>query len=115
MGMGGVNRLCASICLRAVVEYRKMKTTLMRMEAIKNYEDAMRLQFRDPRGRKKTNPDKFEERIAELKEDILDCEDFFDSEMFVNCTGICGEDAIKKILKLRPEALQTIERRLTNK
>ena len=108
----GVKHLGAAICLQAIHDYPKALRKLRLMEDIaKGRAELLRL--RDPRGRKANNPSKFEEELKEIRDEVADFEDFFDSELFVGCTGLSGkQEAIKRIMKLQPETLCLIERRL---
>lgn len=109
-----VKRLCSTICLQAVLEYRKMRRKLVIMKPTIRFQEECRRE-RDPRGRKPSpdKPDRYTEEYNQLLEDIADCEDFFDSEMFVQCTGLKGrEEAIPKILKMSEVAMAAIKGRL---
>jgi hypothetical protein len=111
----GMKKLCAAICLRSVIEYRKMRKRLIAMEQARTMADRLRGAFPQAkrRGRPRQNRDE-EDPIEALKRDIAECEDFFESDMFVNCTGFDNrEAAIRSIMKLTPDTLGTIERRLT--
>lgn len=111
----GVKKLCTAICLRSVIEYRKMRKRLIAMEQARTMAEQLRMAFPKAKrrvGRPRTKEE--EDPIEALKRDIAECEDFFESDMFVNCTGFDNrEDTIRAILKLTPDMLGTIERRLT--
>lgn len=108
----GVKHLGAAICLRAIHDYPKAIRKLRLMEDINKGRVELR-RLRDPRGRKAQNPSKFEEELKEIRDEVKDFEDFFDSELFVSCTGLSGKkEAIRRIMKLQPETLCLIERRL---
>ena len=112
MDRDGVMQLCSVICLNAIRDYPKMVRKLAEMEQIESVIKKFR-KDRDPRGRKRKHPEKFKEDMEKLREDIQDCEDFFESEMFETCTGISGkQEVIRKIRKMTPAAFEAIERRL---
>lgn len=120
---GGIKSLCSVICLQAVKDYPKM---LRRLTELKDTAERMakkrkkislppiRKSDEKKRGpKKKTAEERLRDRIDKLNEDVLDCEEFFDSEMFINCTGVGGKkEAIRKIRKMSPEVFMIIERRL---
>lgn len=87
----GMKRLAASICLSAIREYRKSKRKLA---ALKNVVRAIENGY--PRVSSKTKLE-----IDYLQASVKECEEFFGSEMFAECTGICDpEEAIRKIDKI---------------
>lgn len=110
----GMKKLCAAICLRSVIEYRKMRKRLIAMEQARTMAERLRVAFPKAKRRGRPRTKEEEDPIEALKQDIEECEDFFESDMFVNCTGFNDrESAIRAILKLTPDMLGTIERRLT--
>lgn len=82
-----VHSLCSKICLNTISDYRKLLRQLR-----KNVYD-LHNAYRTQREKKK-----IESNIEKIKEELEDCEEFFDSDMFTMCTGVSGrEEAIRKI------------------
>lgn len=87
----GMRRLAANICLSAIREYRKSKRKLA---ALKGVVEAIENGY--PRVSSKTRLE-----IAYLQASVKECEEFFGSDLFAECTGICDpEEAIRKIDKI---------------
>lgn len=107
-----MKHLSAEISLRAISDYRKMMRKLIAMEQADRIEKKLYNSL-DPRRQKKVKPILDNPELDKLREDIEECEDFFDSEMFASCTGFANRhDAIRKIMRLTPEKMDMIERRL---
>ena len=82
-----VYSLCSKICLNTISDYRRLLRLLR-----KNVYD-LNNAYRTQREKKKIEKD-----IENIKEDLEECEEFFDSDMFAMCTGVNSrEEAIRKI------------------
>lgn len=87
----GMRRLAANICLSAIREYRKSKRKLA---ALKGVVQAIESGY--PRVSSDTRLE-----IAYLQASVKECEEFFGSDLFAECTGICEPaEAIRKIDKI---------------
>lgn len=107
-----MRHLSAAVSLRAISDYRKMMRKLLAMEQADRIERKL-FNSLDSRRQKKAKPILDNPELDKLREDIQECEDFFDSEMFTCCTGFANRhDAIRKIMRLTPEKMDMIERRL---
>lgn len=109
----GVRRLCAAACLRAVIDYRKMRKELAYMEEARALRERIMgyRKAREPKGKK--TKDKSKEVLEHLRENVAECEEFFDSDMFVQCTGLNGkEEAIRKIMSMSETSVFAVERRI---
>lgn len=83
--------LCAAICLEAIKDYRRY------IRLLRLYEFRKKSDFRMTRKDK----NKLEKQIEEIREYLEECKDFFDSDMFVMCTGVSdSNEAIRKIVAI---------------
>lgn len=99
--LDGIRSLCSMVCLSAVADYPKM---LRQREKLMS---ALRLRL----GAKRKKM--LENMLEHVNEDIQECEAFFDSDMFTNCTGFeSGEQAIPMIRSMDIYNLQEMKRRM---
>lgn len=86
-----VKTLCSAICLGTIKDYRRHLRQLRLDEYRMRYDRLMT----------RKDKEKLEKQIETVRENIKDCEDFFESDMFVICTGVeSKEEAIRKILAI---------------
>ncbi len=100
MDEDAVRQLCAAICVGSICDYKKKTKQL----AI----------LKEPWAGVKPRliPKSVKEKIEEVKEEILEIEDFFESEMFVHCTGMENpKETIEHIRRVPRSYMTLLERR----
>lgn len=108
-GTNDCRKLCAAVCLRAILDYKRMTKKL---EQYHEYVDFRNMTTKNARFKTKV-PKKTREHIEHLQKDIKECEEFFQSDMFTACVGLDGSlDEIKaKIKKIPRQYNVLLERR----
>lgn len=107
-----MRHLGAAISLQAISDYRKLKCKLMVMEHDDEIEKKLYMSMSASR-KKKLKPWTENPALEELREEVAELEEFFDSEMFTSCTKFSDRnDAINSILKLAPGTMSLVERGL---
>lgn len=97
--LDAVKSLCSQVCLTAIHDYKKYRKKLGEyMEWIDL--DEMRVKMN---GMKVS--EKIEKKILYLQEDIEECEEFFQSDMFTACSGFEGglDEILRKIYRIPKE------------
>ena len=100
-----IKTLYSAACLAAVKDYRRYIRKLRQCNQLlqvykfqKKNDFLMTLKDRHKLVKQIKNAEK---SIEELKENIEECEDFFDSDIFALCTGVVDKDeVIRKIMEI---------------
>lgn len=88
-----IKKLYSAACLSAIKDYRKY-IRLLRLYKYRRQNDFL-MTRRDKK--------KLDEQIANIQENIEECEDFFDSDIFEMCTGVGDKNEIIRRIKAIPD------------
>ena len=102
-----IKTLYSAACLAAVKDYRRYIRKLRQCNQLlqvykfqKKNDFLMTLKDRHQLAKRIKNAEK---SIEELKENIEECEDFFDSDIFATCTGVVDKDEVIRKIKAIPD------------
>ena len=97
MNPRGVQNLMSAVCLQAVEDYKRYR------QALAYYADDVQ----NMKSGRKLVPNDRREKIISLQAEIRECEEFFHSEIFGECSGIWNGDKVIDAINQVPRSYLT--------